>query len=545
LQFVKSKPKDPLFINSYNVIGICYSKQDQHKKAAEYFLKVVKSAEEKKSPRQLAIAYNNIAIEYQNLKQYTLADAYLKKSYANLIKSELFTYLSTVYSNRGVIRFEKGMYDSALIYYREAGALHFKHNDAVLPTSLSNNLGELFLKMNAIDSSLFYLKYSLTHTDTLNDKYTIRELYKHLSNAYYAKHNLPLAYYYLKKHTQVNDHIFNDENLKRSINLEANFNFIKSENELKLSEEKRAFDQKRNRLFLVFGSITGILLVVALIIAIFRFREKKKANQILVKQKHQIEEQAKEITDSINYAKRIQDSILPTHDTMNKILGEHLLIYMPRDIVGGDFYYVEQVDDKKYFSVIDCTGHGVPGGFMSILGYNGLQNAILDLKYSHPNEILDNLSSNLVTHFTQEGKQTLRDGMDMALCCLYEQNGKMLLEFSGANNPCWLIKHSTNELIEFNANKQPIGYFEDYKPFTNHVIEVEKGDMIYLFSDGYADQFGGIKGKKFKYSQMKSLILHTPKLSIKEKEEALKLSFVDWKGNFEQLDDVCVLGIRV
>jgi serine phosphatase RsbU (regulator of sigma subunit) len=531
--------------NSYNVIGICYSKQNQHKKAAEYFKKVVEKAEAAKSDHQTGVSYNNLAIEYQHLKQYSLSDHYLKKSYAIFEKTKVNKYLSHIFMNRGVIRFDKGMYDSALVFYRKAAELHYLYNEDPLPSSISNNIGEVFYKLKQYDSSLFYLNLSLQSVDTLSDKYSTRELYKHLSNTYFANNNVSKAYYYLRKHNQVNDYIFNDENLKRSVASEANYHYIQKENELRLSEEKRAFDAKRNNLFLIFGSITGLLLLIALIIAIFRFREKKKANAILVEQKKQIEEQAKEITDSINYAKRIQDSILPTSDIMQKILGEHLLIYMPRDIVGGDFYYVEEIDGKKYFSVIDCTGHGVPGGFMSILGYNGLQNAILDLKFRHPNEILDNLSRNLVTHFTQEGKQTLRDGMDMALCCLYEQNGKTMLEFSGAHNPCWLVKHKTNELLEIDASKQPIGYFEDYKPFTNHVMEVEKGDMVYLFSDGYADQFGGLKGKKFKYSQMKSLILHTPKLSIKEKEEALRISFIDWKGNYEQLDDVCVLGIRV
>lgn len=534
-------------MNIYNTIGISYSQQKQHKKAASYFEKVINYAKAKKSKITLGISYNNIAIEYQRLKNYSLSDHYLKMAYRIFEENERQSLLPTILMNQGVIRFEKGMYDSALYIYRQAKVLSIKYN-AEVPSSISNNLGEVFYKMGYIDSALFYLNHSLTIIDTINDRYSTREIYQHLANVYSSKGNYEKAYYYLKKNNHVNNIIYNDENLKKSLESEANFGLLKKENELKLSEERRVFDQKRNSFYNIIYLIAGLALVVTLIIIFYRFREKKKANAILTLQKNQIQEQQREITDSINYAKRIQDSILPSKELMQRVLGEHVLFYRPRDIVGGDFYYVEKVGDKSFFSVIDCTGHGVPGGFMSMLGYNGLQNAILDLKIEQPGKILDCLSQNLVTHFSQEGKQTLRDGMDMALCCLYKKGDKFILEFAGAHNPCWIIKSNTNELIEIKASKQPIGYFEDYQPFTTHTVELEKGDLIYLFSDGYADQFGGPEknrgGKKFKYSKLKELLKKQVTTST-EKEKMLIQAFDEWKDDLEQVDDVCILGVRI
>lgn len=546
LPYAETHHDSLLLVPIYNNTGIAYSKQMQYKKAIGYFLKVVAIAEKKKNDFSMGVSYNNVAIEYQNLKQYSIADKYLKKSY-NIFKDKRKDFLSTITINRGVIRFEKNQYDSALYYYYTAKSFHKQYNDSlVIPPNISNNLGELHSKMQHYDSALYYLNYTLTQIDTINDKYSLRETYKHLSDVYYGMGNTGKAYYYLKKHNHLNTIIYDNESLKRTLASEANFNLLKKDNALKLSREKQLYDHKRNKLFYLFGSITGGLLIVALIISVLRFREKKKANEVLTEQKNRIQEQQTEITDSINYARNIQHSILPSAGYLQQILNDHLLFYQPRDIVGGDFYFVEQIGDRTYFAVVDCTGHGVPGGFMSILGFNSIQKCLHDFNLKQPAQILDAMSNLVIKHFTHQGKQALRDGMDMALCCLYHENGKTILEYAGANNPCWIVQAQNGQVTELNPNKQPIGYFEDYKPFVNTTITLEKGDAIYLFSDGYADQFGGPSGKKFKYSQLKSLLQVNPQgLSMKERENLIKTSFEEWRSSYEQLDDVCVLGVRV
>jgi serine phosphatase RsbU (regulator of sigma subunit) len=551
LPYAESHRDSTLLVMYNNAIGIAFSSRRQHKKAAEYFLRNVAMQQARHSELGVGIAYNNVAIEYIPLKKLQEAEKFLRICYSALVKYKHTDYLSTVIMNLGVVRFERGQYDSALYYYRQSRDLSRKYENPIISDNVTNNLGHVFCKLKQYDSALYYLRYTLDHIDTINARYTVKETYQHMSEVYHGLGDDKRAYYYLLKFEKLSDLIFNDESVKKTVEDEANYNFLKVENRLKLSEQKRKFEkvkneneQKYTRIIFLIGAVAGLMLIIALSVVFYRFREKKKDNAALTAQKNKIEHQQKEITDSINYAKRIQDSILPSHTVMQKLLGEHVLFYVPKDIVGGDFYFVERVHNKKYFAVIDCTGHGVPGGFMSMLGYNAINNALLDLKIEEPGKILDCLSQNLVEHFTQEGKQTLRDGMDMALCCLYEKDGKHVLEFSGAQNPCWIIKHSTYEVVELKASKQPIGYFEKHQPFVTQRTEVEKGDLIYLFSDGYPDQFGGPRGKKFKHSQMKTILQVYAPTGI-EKQEIISRAFYEWKGSQEQMDDVCILGVRV
>lgn len=545
LPYAESHHDSLLLVPIYNNVGIAYSKQQQYKKAINYFLKVVAIAEKRRNQLAMGVSYNNVAIEYQNLKQFSTSDRYLKKAFA-IFEGVRNEYLSTITMNRGVIRFEKAQYDSALYYYRQGVRYHKKYVSPDPDPNITNNLGELYLRMHRLDSAEYYLKATISLIDTLNDKYSLRETYKHLSDLYNEKGNMQRAYYYLQKHVYLNQVINDNENLKRTLAAEANLKLLKKDNELARQRSEQLYREKQNRFFRMAGLLIGFLLLTALIIAILRFREKKKANEVLKIQKTRIEEQQHEITDSINYASNIQQSILPTSRYLSETLHDYLLFYKPRDIVGGDFYFVERIKNRTYFSVIDCTGHGVPGGFMSILGYNGIQKCLHDFSLVHPADILERLSMLVVQHFTHQGKVALRDGMDMALCCIYEENGTIKLEYAGANNPAWIVKGSTGQLQELTPNKQPIGYYEDRKPFSNTTLTLEKGDTIYLFSDGYADQFGGPAGKKFKYSQLKGLLqINAGNIGMPERGEMLRSAFEEWRSTYEQLDDVCILGVKV
>ena len=257
-------------------------------------------------------------------------------------------------------------------------------------------------------------------------------------------------------------------------------------------------------------------------------------------QKHEIEEKNKDIVDSIKYAKRIQNTILPTDDLLDEILEDYFIIYKPKDIVSGDFYWADHFDGKSYFSAIDCTGHGVPGAFVSIVGFNGLKRTVNEFKLRQTGPMLDKLTELVVETFSA-AESHLKDGMDMALCCIDYKTLKV--EFSGANNPLIIIRNG--EIIEIKGNKQPIGEFEKRVPFTTNEVQLEKGDSCFVFTDGYADQFGGPKGKKFKLKTLKNLLLEVASLPVKEQKEQLEIAFNNWKGEIEQLDDVCLIGIKV
>ena len=276
-------------------------------------------------------------------------------------------------------------------------------------------------------------------------------------------------------------------------------------------------------------------------IVVERTHEIAEQNQKLEHQNAEIEEKTNDILDSIKYAKRIQNTILPSPDKLNKIFDyDHFVLYKPKDIVSGDFYWAARFDNKSIFSAIDCTGHGVPGAFVSIVGFNALNRTVNEFKLRQPAAILDKLTELVVDTFSQS-ESNIKDGMDISICSL--DNSTLKLEFAGANNPLVVIRNL--EVIELKADKQPIGEFDNRVPFTNHDIQLQKGDCVYIFSDGYADQFGGPKGKKLKYKTLKDLLIEINSFDMKTQLKKLDEAFNSWKGDYEQLDDVCVIGLRV
>jgi len=269
----------------------------------------------------------------------------------------------------------------------------------------------------------------------------------------------------------------------------------------------------------------------------------------VVRQKQEVEHQSrkvvelyKNVTDSIRYAKRLQDSILPPEKRMRELLPESFVYYRPKDIVSGDFYWMERVDDRIAFAAVDCTGHGVPGAFMSLIGHNGLNQAVKEQGRSRPSDVLKVLNKLAFEALHKDREQFLvRDMMDMALCN-YDP-AKKVLEYSGANSPLYVVREG--EVLLFRPDKRPIGSFElEGHDFTDHRINLQAGDMVYIFSDGYADQFGGPKGKKFLYKRFRELLMEISKYPTAEQQRMLEEAFRGWRGTHEQVDDILVMGMR-
>jgi serine phosphatase RsbU (regulator of sigma subunit)/ligand-binding sensor domain-containing protein len=258
-------------------------------------------------------------------------------------------------------------------------------------------------------------------------------------------------------------------------------------------------------------------------------------------QKEIVERKNRDITDSIRYAKRLQDAILPTNDYISECFREFFVFFRPKDIVSGDFYWVRKMDNKVYFAVVDCTGHGVPGAFVSIVGNNGLNRSIREYGLTEPSEILDKLNELVEEAFIKEGYSEVRDGMDLSICCL--ELDSLTLHYAGANNPIYIIQDGA--LKELKPDKQPVGHYENRKPFTGQKIQLYKGDQVFLFTDGYADQFGGPHGKKYKYARLKEFLVEHASENMDEAGRNLRIEFDAWSEGQEQIDDVCVMGIRV
>lgn len=223
---------------------------------------------------------------------------------------------------------------------------------------------------------------------------------------------------------------------------------------------------------------------------------------------------------------------------VKEYLKESFILYKPKDIIAGDFYCIEHIDTKILFAAADCTGHGIPGAMVSVLCHNALHRSIKECGSDRPAKILDKTKAYVLEEFAL-AEEDVKDGMDIALCSLHGNR----LAYAGANNPLWII--SNGQLTEIKADRQPIGRFENAHPFTEHTFELKKGDTVYIFSDGYTDQFGGPDGKKFKKEPFRKLLLSIQQHPMSQQREIIDQVFEAWKGDLEQIDDVCVIGVRI
>ncbi len=291
----------------------------------------------------------------------------------------------------------------------------------------------------------------------------------------------------------------------------------------------------------IFLSVIFIFIISFLGLLAYRsYRLKNKANKVILQQKEEIEVQNKEIRDSITYAKRIQDAILPPLKLVRDYMPNSFIFYKPKDIVAGDFYWMESVQDTIIFAAADCTGHGVPGAMVSVVCNNAMNRSVREFELTEPDKIL-NKTRELVVETFEKSDTDVNDGMDIALCSL--NINTLMLSFAGANNGLYYIRN--NELNEIKPDKQPIGKYDNAKPFTSHQIQLQKGDVIYTFSDGFPDQFGGAKGKKFMYKPFKRMLMEIHKKPMNEQHKVIGETLTSWKGDLEQIDDICIIGVTI
>lgn len=308
--------------------------------------------------------------------------------------------------------------------------------------------------------------------------------------------------------------------------------------------------------------IAAVILIVVIVLLSFKFYNQRRTMSLSLERKVQeFDQKSKALTESINYAERIQVAILPAPEKIDEILPEHFIFFRPRESVSGDFYWVERRGSKRMFAVVDCSGHGVPGGLMSIIGYDGLNRALNEYEITRADKIVSTLNEYLTETLKQTGSIDIKDAIDIALCVYNPE--KSIIEYTGARNSLYLVreKRSTlfvNEveikpsmdsgkysLFEVKADRKSLEPNDEVVNYTNNHVKVEKGDMIYLFSDGYADQFGGGDEKKFGYKRLRQTILSVQGLPMKDQKKRLDHVFNEWKNDYEQVDDTTILGIKI
>lgn len=313
---------------------------------------------------------------------------------------------------------------------------------------------------------------------------------------------------------------------------------------VELDQQFDTFIDEVNSMFLKTAMMSVIIIIIVAVVLLRSIKKilikEEQTKLSLINSKLVIEEKTKEIVDSISYAQKIQNSLLPDKSILDKFFKQSFILFQPKDIVSGDIFWIKQYENEVYFSVIDCTGHGVPGAMVSAIAHYNINRCLHEFKLRETNEVLDKLNELISDAFSKKGAE-MRDGMDLSLCRYNPKTRE--LQFSGANNSLYLVRN--NELIELNACKQPIGNYAQEKPFECKKYVLEENDQLYLYSDGYYDQFGGERGKKFKSKNFKNLLASFSGKDMETQHSLLLKNFFDWKGDLEQLDDICIMGVKI
>ena len=421
---------------------------------------------------------------------------------------------------------------------------------------------EEWIALDHIGSIYFYdyensteaLKYYIPSAEILEELNHLNSssiTYDIIGNIYQDLGDYKEANSYFQKRIKIDDKI----NIQYSIKQKADS--IQLAFEKKNLKKQEILTQKANTLKeetekvlfmfeigVIVAIIFLIIVIVFLVIVYYQWKKTRSQNKIIENQHKQLDESHREITDSINYAKNIQDAMMTSRVYLQDVLPESFILFRPKDVVSGDYYWVYKTPfNNIYFTVADCTGHGVPGAFMSMIGTSLLNENIIEKKVNNPGEVLDNMREKIIDSLNDKNSaRETRDGMDIALCKLNFE--KLTVEYAGANNP--LVHIRDGEINHIKANYQPVALtVGEKKPFTNHQIQLKKGDMLYIYSDGYADQFGGEKGKKFMVTKFRKLLASISSLSIEEQKQRLEDEFDSWRGEHDQIDDVCVMGVRI
>ncbi len=522
-------------------------------KALDYYKRGYKLFKSINDTTNMANLLNSIGIVYQKQKKYPKALENFKLALEHAKKINNKTTIAKSQTNMGAIYIENKQYSLAKKYIFNA-LEKFKELKDKKEIALSHmQIGQIYMETEEFQKALSYYKEALKLLKEMDLPKELLDTYKQLSELHAKIGNNSKALDYYKNYSQLKDSTLKDKYLENIEEQRTKYQTEKKEERIKYLNEKnkrQEAENKRQRV-LIYSAMGGLMLILIFSLLLFKqYNDKRKANILLEEQnveisqqRDQIFRQKQEITDSIQYASRIQKAIIPPEDILDDKLPDHFIYFRPRDIVSGDFYWLNKKDNKTYFTAADCTGHGVPGAFMSMLGIAFMNEIVNKYKDIKANEILNELRKYVVDSLHQTGKSgEAQDGMDIALCILDQETNT--LHFSGAYNPLIMIRNG--ELTEYKGDKMPIGiYHEKNDRFTNHEIKAQKGDCLYIFSDGYVDQFGGDKGKKFFKKRFKEMLLTIHNKPMKEQYQILDQTMKEWSNGYSQVDDILIIGVRV
>ena len=558
LKYLEEIKYKPWIANVLNNIGEVYGILGEYEKEKENYLKALKIFEELNDEQSMSMSLTNIGNSFRNQKDYTTALSYQLKAYESQKKAENKQHILDTETY-----FQMGNFQKSLEFCNIAIEQALKQKDKGYYATMLKSLARIYLKQNKYKEAIDYNNQAALIYIEIGEKSKLAVIEKNLSDIYEQKGETAKALEHYKKFISKRDSFFNEENSKKVMKAELNYEYEKKENFNKAEQEKidlKNKEEKEQQKIIIF-SVIGILAIVILFsgFIVNRFKVTKKQKLIIEDQKKLVDsayetlhERNKEVMDSINYAERIQRSFLATKEQLDEQLKNYFVLFQPKDVVSGDFYWAHTLNNGNFALVTaDSTGHGVPGAIMSLLNTSSLERAV-ELGITEPAEILNHTRKTIIERLKKDGSaEGGKDGMDCSLMSFNSNKSK--LTYSAANNPIWIVRsvsssgvENKKELIELIANKMPVGKHDrDTVSFTQQDVELQLGDMIYTLTDGFPDQFGGPKGKKFMYKKLKEILINISHLPMAEQNEYLKTTLNNWKGDLEQVDDVCLIGIRV
>lgn len=486
-------------------IGNIYKSLNQIEKSLEHYYNALRFAKEVDDQQGVAYIYGHIGEAKFILQHFDLALDFMYKAIE--IHSERGDEfgLANAYITLGNIYLNTEQHQKAFGYILQAINKSNKINHLRGIADANSSLGNFYCNQKNFEKALHQHQVAMSAATEMGEKLLISKIYKNISETYSASGNFQKALETYIRYDEVKSFVQNTNNEITVRTLQAQF-------ELEQSEKEKE---------------------------IYKFKNIELANANKL-----IESKNKDITDSIKYAKHIQEAILPDMSYIKKYLQDFFILYMPKDIVSGDFYWFVEKNGLLYLAAVDCTGHGVPGAFISIVGGNILNQIVHQFDYTDAADILNKLNAmfNMTIRQTFE-ESVVKDGMDLSLCVI--DLNTMELNFAGAYNPLYLVRN--NEVLIYKGDKFPIGIFigDEVKKFSSHTIKLEKNDAIYLFSDGFVDQFGGNDNKKLMHKRFRDLILENSSFPMKVQHYNYEIFFENWKGNYEQVDDILLIGVRI
>ena len=564
----------------YNNMGNVFEEQQNYEKAQDYYTRALDLNRKLGETRNIGTCLNNLGEIHLKQNQIRQARTYFHQSLEYRQKTNDKRGISAVYSNLAMMNLKTRNYSQSLDQLHKALKLDNEIGDKKGMAEDMISLARVYLEQGRLNQATSFARQGRQISDTIQAPLQKKSALEVLAQVYEKRGDYRRALQYNRAFEEIEDRLFNEQKNQQIEELETKYQLEQKQQEIHRQEE--LIDRKENLIrkqqVQKYAYIGGIVFVLAISILIYlNYRQKRNINKLLIEQNEEIESQNEEliqqneeirnqrdelerqrnltheqsneiavkndeITSSIEYAKSIQSSLLMDERSIRQLLPDHFMLFKPKDIVSGDFYWLHQKDGQVMFATVDCTGHGVPGAFMSLLGMSFLNDVVQERKQLEAGDVLNRLRTKVIHALRQEvPDKDNRNNMDVALCIWDKE--KAQLQYAGAYNPLYLVRNG--ELNEYKANRMAIGMENKLEQsFTTQYLQLQPGDTIYLFTDGYPDQLNDMQHEKMNLSRFKKLIKEVAPLDLRDQKIRMDEHFESWKGRYEQVDDVLVMGVR-